>query len=861
MNMQAQQHALRAPLSGTLLALEQVPDPVFAQRMIGDGVALEPESNALLAPCDGTVAHLHEAYHAITLETETGLQVLLHIGIDTVQLAGEGFLPHVAAGQAVKTGDVLIEFDPDYLRAHARSLLTMMLIVDMDGVSEMQVATGQVRAGEDVALRLQTRAGAARALASAAEERVSAAIEVTDPAGLHARPAAVLASVARRYQAAIALCKGDREANAKSVLSVMQLDVRHGDQVLLRARGSDAESALGDIAAQLEEALRAAESDAGAVLATAAPAAEALTADPGQLDESTGALAGVTASPGLALGSAFRLRRQRIDWPETAPDPQAARRELERAIERAQAALQAMQGRLRGQGEQAPADILAAQQELLGDPDIAEMAYRSIGHGKSAPSAWHAAIEHHSGRLAALDNELLAARASDLRDVGERVLRQLVGQSEAALDVPAGSILIAEELTPSQASLLDGGAVRGFCTTMGTSNSHVAIVARSLGIPALVGMDARILSVADGTPVLVDAERGAVHIAPSDEQRARTEERIAATRAELAAATAHALEPARTSDGHAIAVLANLSHTGEIEHLRIHGAEGVGLLRSEFLFAERSSAPDEDEQSRVYGEIAGALGAGQALVIRTLDVGGDKPLAYLPLPREDNPFLGERGIRVGLNQPQILRTQLRAVLRAARAAAPGGPELRVMFPMIATLEEWRQAKAIFDDERARLAAESEGGAELPAILLGIMVEVPAVALLAEQFAREVDFFSIGTNDLAQYTLAMDRGNPAFAAQLDGLSPALVQLVARTVAGARAHGKRVSVCGNLASDLRAVPILIGLGVDALSVDLRSIPRLKQAIRSTELAACEAMANAALQAGTSAEIHALSGEREA
>jgi phosphocarrier protein FPr len=268
----------------------------------------------------------------------------------------------------------------------------------------------------------------------------------------------------------------------------------------------------------------------------------------------------------------------------------------------------------------------------------------------------------------------------------------------------------------------------------------------------------------------------------------------------------------------------------------------VGLLRTEFLFLDRDTAPTEDEQARVYAEIARALGPDRRLVIRTLDVGGDKPLPYLPKPREENPFLGERGLRVGLNRPEILRTQMRAVLRAVDAG-----RLLLMFPMVATLTEWRAARAMFEEERARLGASS--------IPLGIMVEIPAAAIMAEQFAREADFLSIGTNDLTQYTLAMDRGHPKLAAQVDALNPSVLHLIAATVKGAERHGCWVGVCGGIASDAQAVPLLIGLGVTELSVSVPAIPAIKAQIRTLSLAECRRLAQHALAMDTASDVRAL------
>jgi phosphocarrier protein FPr len=289
-------------------------------------------------------------------------------------------------------------------------------------------------------------------------------------------------------------------------------------------------------------------------------------------------------------------------------------------------------------------------------------------------------------------------------------------------------------------------------------------------------------------------------------------------------------------------IVANIGGLADARAAVSLGGEGVGLLRTEFLFLDRHTAPTEDEQAQVYTDIAKALGPDRPLVIRTLDVGGDKPLPYLPMPKEENPFLGERGVRVGLNRPEVLRTQVRAILRAASAG-----KLLVMFPMVATLAEWRAAKAMFEEERARLGA--------PAIPVGIMVEIPAAAIMAEQFAREADFFSIGSNDLTQYTLAMDRGHPKLAPQVDGLNPAVLQLIAQTVTGARQHDRWVGVCGGIASDPQAVPLLIGLGVSELSVSIPAIPAIKAQIRTLSLAECQQLAQQALTLDTAAGVRAL------
>ncbi|MEI2781306.1 MAG: phosphoenolpyruvate--protein phosphotransferase [Candidatus Competibacter sp.] len=436
---------------------------------------------------------------------------------------------------------------------------------------------------------------------------------------------------------------------------------------------------------------------------------------------------------------------------------------------------------------------------------------------------------------------MLAARANDLRDVGRRVLTLLTGAEPERQEPPVNAILVAEELTPSDTASLDRNRVRGFCTTLGGATSHVAILARSLDIPAVAGIEPRALELPNGAPVILDGGKGTLRLNPTPEEITRirqTQERLA-TRRQAEMTVAH--EPAITLDGHRMEVVGNIGGLAEAEQVPGLGGEGVGLLRSEFLFLERSTAPNEDEQFETYKAIVEALGPDRPLIIRTLDVGGDKPLIYLPIPKEENPFLGERGLRIGLDRPEILRTQLRAILRAAAFG-----KVRVMFPMVGLLSELRDAKAMLEEERQRLGVKP--------IETGIMVEIPAAAIMAAQFAREADFFSIGTNDLTQYTLAMDRGHPKLAPKVDGLNPSVLRLIAWTVEAAHKQGKWVGVCGGIASDPQAVPLLIGLGVDELSVSLPTIPGIKAQIRTLWLHECQELARRALTLETAAEVRA-------
>ncbi|HZJ63436.1 MAG TPA: phosphoenolpyruvate--protein phosphotransferase, partial [Kofleriaceae bacterium] len=514
------------------------------------------------------------------------------------------------------------------------------------------------------------------------------------------------------------------------------------------------------------------------------------------------------------------------------------RGELERTIAGAQA-----------RGDAAAADILRTHLDLVDDPELCRAAEREIGAGRSAGWAWRTALDELAAVLRGLGNPILAERTGDLVDLERRTLARLAGDARGRVPdaLPDGAVLFADELLPSELAALPAGRIAGLCTARGGSTSHAAILAAGLGVPAVVAIGGAAARVPDGAPVIVDGDRGRVRVFPAAATRDAVERAIAGRAARRRAELDRAHEPARTSDGVDVAVLANLGSVGDAAIALASGADGCGLLRTEFAFVdrlERHTPPSEDDQAARYQQIADAL-QGRPLVIRTLDAGGDKPLAFAPQAREDNPALGVRGVRLALRHPELLRTQLRAILRVAPAGA-----CQIMVPMIASLAELRAVRAMLDDERRALA--------LPVpVALGAMIEVPAAALLADALAREADFFSIGTNDLAQYALAMDRGNPDVASGLDSLHPGVLRLVSSTVAGARAHGRPVSVCGGAAADPVAVAILLGLGIRTLSVAPAAVPAIKAVVRTLSATDCEGVAARALALDGSDAVRALVG----
>jgi multiphosphoryl transfer protein len=671
-------------------------------------------------------------------------------------------------------------------------------------------------------------------------------LEVDIPLGLHARPAARVAGLAGRFEARMTVRNASRErgpADARSLTGIATLNVRQGDEIVVTADGEDAAAAL---AAVRELAAEHWGDDPTAAPPPPRPSAPAPSAP------ARGRLSGVAAAAGIAVGSARPLAAPRLEAADDGPAgaPEDERAALDAAVaavaddiarDRAAVAVRA------GEGEAAIFDAHAA---LLADPDLIGTARSAIDDGRSAAQAWVAAARGAAEAYRGLEDDYLRERAIDVEDVGARVLARLQGESagadslsdspggERASVVDAGGIVIAAELTPAQAAQLDPELVEGIAGAHGGATSHAAILARALGIPAVVGLGPALLAVAPGTPLVLDGDAGTLDVDPGEEALAAARARRDEQRERAARLREGARRPAHTADGERIEVFANLGAPREAAAAVEQGAEGVGLLRTEFLFLDRADPPDEDEQAAVYTEIAAALG-GRPLVLRTLDAGADKPLPFLRQAPEDNPFLGVRGIRLSLAQPALLRTQLRAVRRVA-AEHP----LKLMFPMVSTLAEVRAARELLAE-----IGPPEG------LEVGVMVEVPAVALQAERFAREVDFFSIGTNDLTQYALAAERGNERLAALLDGPVPAVLRLIAAVVEGARAHGRWVGVCGELAGDPDAAVLLAGLGVTELSMAAGRIPQVKAALRAVTLPAAREAAARALDADDAGSARAV------
>lgn len=563
-------------------------------------------------------------------------------------------------------------------------------------------------------------------------------------------------------------------------------------------------------------------------------------------------ITGIAASPGIVFGKALVLKEEPIvlnTQKITEAQIDAEKAKFFAGREKATAQLTAIKEKARRTlGEEKEA-IFEGHLMILEDEELEEEILGYVEENLvTADVAASKIIDMQATMLAEIDDEYLKERAGDIRDIGNRLIRNILGMNIVDLgDIQEEAILVAYDLTPSETAQLNLDKVLGFVTDIGGRTSHTSIMARSLELPAVVGTNNVTSLVNTGDILILDAINNEVHINPSAEQLEKAkalQTKIAEEKAELAKLKDL---PAETLDGHRIEVVGNIGTIRDVDGVLRNGGEGVGLYRTEFLFMDRNQLPGEEEQFQAYKEIVEAMN-GKLVVLRTMDIGGDKELPYLELPKEMNPFLGWRAVRIGLVRREILDTQLRAVLRASAFG-----KLAVMFPMIISVEEIRELKGIITELKAQL--HTEGKAFDNNLQIGVMVETPSAAVNARHLAKEVDFFSIGTNDLTQYTLAVDRGNELIAHLYNPLTPSVLNLIKQVIDASHAEGKWTGMCGELAGDVRATALLLGMGLDEFSMSAISVPHVKKLVRSINYADAKALADKALAQPTAADIEHL------
>jgi multiphosphoryl transfer protein len=664
-------------------------------------------------------------------------------------------------------------------------------------------------------------------------------------AGLHARPASRLAEVANEFRCETTLrnLRNYALANLKSVLSIIAAEVRHEDECALHVRGDDEDAAFATLQRFIETELPRCDEPLVQPVAASRSLPRALR------DAGVRAIFGTPASPGLGRGRIVRLGGLTIPALVRSEAPQSKETEQARVDNAIAAVRVALEGRLARRANAVEQGVLKAHLALTSDPSLAGRISNLIDHGRGAGQAIVEACETFSAMMRSSESAYIRERALDMQDVCSQLLQQIYGEGAASerLRLVEPSIVVAANCTPQQLLSLDRENLRGLALETAGATSHTLILARSLGIAALTAVPPDSCSLHAGADAIIDGFRGFLvpEISPAAERYYEFETQVISRRdARLAR---FASGPAATSDGQRLEIGANVAAVEELEPAFQNGADGIGVFRTEMLFAGRDDLPTEAEQFEAYAAAARAA-AGKPVILRTLDVGGDKPLACLDLPQEENPFLGERGVRLYRRHEAVIRTQVRAILRAS---AHG--RVMLMVPMIASLDEVRWCKTLVESVKQELAAEKVTfDDKMP---FGIMIEVPSVAFLMPELAREVDFFSIGTNDLAQYFFAAGRDNRAVAAIADPLSPAFLRLLKHIVDAARHAGKWIGICGQMAAEPRHLPIVLGLGVDEIGVPATNIPGLKERASRMSSATCREVLQRATSCLTSAEVGAL------
>ena len=662
--------------------------------------------------------------------------------------------------------------------------------------------------------------------------------------GLHARPAKTLVNLAKSFESDIKIQHGKKKVNAKSMISVLTLGVKKAGRIYVEIDGED------EVAAS-EAIEQAVESGLGETISGSnnhhQQSQQSTIADQPEPSLPENQVQGIAASPGLAIGPIFKWEEAEFELPTNYLGEGQELDKFADAVLKTRTELNALIIKVTNDLSAEEAEIFAAHLEILADPEFQDAVKSRIKAGENSAQSWQAACEAQAQALIQTENEILMGRAADVRDISRRLMGHLLNQPQSSRTLHRPSILMARDLSPSDTASLNTNMVLAFVTTEGGPNAHSAIIARAMGIPAVVGLGAGLDDIVEDATLVVNGSTGRLEINPSTERIAEVGAEKAKQAKKAAEMLAVAHDHAITQDGARIEVFGNGGSAADSDSCKQNGAEGIGLLRTEFLFLGKNEAPSETEQYNTYSDILKVMD-GRTVIFRTLDIGGDKPVPYITVPNEENPFLGERGVRLMVNHyPDMLRTQLKALLRAFKDS--DAEKMGIMFPMVGQLSEWRQARKHTEE------VSKELGISLDGIELGIMIEVPSAALLAQAFAKEVDFFSIGTNDLTQYTLAIDRQHPTLAGQADGLDPAVLRLIEMTAKAAHDHGKWVGVCGELAADPAATKILIGLGIDELSVNNNAIPALKDRIRNSNKKDCETIAQKALGLSSAAEVRAL------
>lgn len=840
-----------APANGKVIPLNKLPDEAFAGGFLGDGLAVIPDSGMVYSPCDGRIVSVHSARHAATIESD-GIRILCHIGIDTVMLGGRGFKSHVKAGDTVRRGDLILSFDRKILEKEGKCDYLIITSPDKNTRVENR-ADGYIRLEDELFTVISEQDKSSVAEKASGTSYGKAELILLNANGLHARPAAVIAGIAEKHKTEKTIISyNGREADATSIVELMGLGVACGGKITVSVSGPEATTALNDITEAVNSGLgetvvqttqntdipaSGTDSQDKDGLSTVVSSLSEIQEEQKNISAPGTRLKGIPVCPTPAYGRAVILKRTSFTYDKNSTLSAAEeKKRLACAVEKVNKDLRQL---ICGIKNSRSGNIFEAHLQMLSDPHLITGADRMIEKGYTAEYAFSAAVNESVNILLSSGTDIVRQRQADYRQLLNKVLAALCGVC-VRQSFERGSIIITDELLPGETDIEDEN-IAGFISAAGSPSSHSTIILKNAGIPFIMSAGKEILSLREGSEIFLNMTPGEILINPP--RQSEIAEEYKKKKEILHSAFEKRFEPAITVDGIKITVSGNAGTPEDAVAAAGNGAEGIGLLRTEFLFSGADRAPSEDEQTALYSSIADTQ-KGNTVTIRLLDGGNDKNLKFLSIPEEKNPALGLRGIRVMQLDWDIFRTQVRAVLRV-------NPEgvVRIMLPMITFPEEFTFCRNIIREEQEKLGIKE--------VQTGIMLEVPAAALMADKFT-DADFFSLGTNDLTQYALAMDRTENRYAEFSDGLNPAVLKIIRTAVDAAEKSGRSIGICGTMASDYTAVPVLIGLGLRSLAVTSAEIPMIKELIRGISMADCRLLAEKALSAENAAAVRALAEE---
>lgn len=832
---------MKAPVDGFVVTIDHVPDPVFAEETLGPGIAIEPLGDTICAPIAGKIIQCAPTKHAVTIEAEPGVEILVHMGIDTVAMKGEGLTLLVKEGDKVKAGAPLIRFDVDLLAQRVTSLITPLVLIGKRKLSILPLATGKVSKGAPMARLIP------------ADEALKEAVEPTDKSkavkgeailalenGMHARPASKLKAIAEKHLVKITLSHNKQSADAGRITELLNLGLMEGDKIILTISGANG-------AAALEEARTLLQTPEGVekIKATAPSASKKSNA-------AKGLYYGVVANGGHAVAP---LHRFTIALPPFAEKGKDIKKEKEKFISSLNILQKSLDKSIQAVAGTSQAGILSAHRAILDDDDLTLRTLSLIETGKSAAFSWKSALDDYITVLEKSPNLLIRERSGDIRDLQIQLINLIVGRASKTHDVDpqsAGKIIVAHDLTPSQMIALAAIKPAGICLEAGGITSHVAILCRGAGIPCLMGVGNTLLDTAanEKGEAILDAQKGVLELHPSQTRISAVQKMMEEHRKAGEQERTEAQKPAVSKDKRDVEVGGNIANAHEAERAFESGADGVGLFRSEFLFLDRDQAPTIEEQRAEYQKALDAM-QGKPVVIRTLDIGADKQLSWLRISDCPNPALGVRGIRLIESNTQLIEDQLRALLQVnAKPLKSGKSTLQIMLPMVSDVTDVIATRKLIERLIKEMGLKKKKSFLMPQI--GAMIEVPSAVMTVETISKEVDFLSIGTNDLAQYTLAMDREETQLAPRLDVLHPGLLRLIDFCVEGAKKHQCPVAVCGAAAGDPVAGIALAAIGVNELSVEPGNVAATKARLRRANLKQIKTEINRLMTAVNGAEM---------